>query len=149
MYKCWDKYLLSADYRRQVNTQERLILFAIVYLHLWKINNNNNQQTVYEVQSGTGRACLYHLQRMRRTPPKPAEPRPSPTAGERGGWTKKKPQMAKSSWPQGRNREFYHRSPRSKPTNTLVPTQHPQEAWRGPNMQTMWPFQWDHWPSGL
>ena len=67
MYKCWDKYLLSADYRRQVNTQERLILFAIVYLHLWKINNNNNQQTVYEVQSETGRACLYHLQRMRRS----------------------------------------------------------------------------------
>ena len=41
MCKCWDKYLLSADYRRQVNTQERLILFALVYLHLWKINNNS------------------------------------------------------------------------------------------------------------
>ena len=41
MCKCWDKYLLSSDYRRQVNTQERLILFALVYLHLWKINNNS------------------------------------------------------------------------------------------------------------
>ena len=35
------------------------------------------------------------------------------------------PQMAKRSWPQGRNRGLYHRNPRSKPPNALVPTQHP------------------------
>ena len=46
----------------------------------------------------------------------------------------KDPQMAKSSWPQGRNWGLYHGSLRSKPPNTLVPTQHPQEAWRGPKM---------------
>ena len=28
-------------------------------------------------------------------------------------------------------------------------TQHPQEAWRGPKMQTLWPIQRDHWPSCL
>ena len=44
------------------------------------------------------------------------------------------PQMAKSSWPQGKKRRLYHRSPRSKPPNKLVTTQHPQEAWRGPKM---------------
>ena len=42
--------------------------------------------------------------------------------------TRQDPQMAKSSWPQGRNRGLYHRSPRSKPPNTLVTAQHTQEA---------------------
>ena len=86
--------------------------------------------------------CLqYHLQRMRRTPPIPAEQRPRPnltpgsptaqvqvgikvtarkitTAGETG-WRgpRQDPQMAKSSWPQARNRGLYHRSPRWKPPN--------------------------------
>ena len=32
--------------------------------------------------------------------------------------------MAKSSWPQGRNRGIYHGSLRSTPPYTLVPTQH-------------------------
>ena len=103
--------------------------------------------------------CLqYHLQRMRRTAPMPAEQRPRPNlppgsptaqvqvgikitarqitiAGETG-WRgpRQDPQMAKRSWPQARNRGLYHRSSRSKPLNTLVPTEHPQEAWRGPKM---------------
>ena len=106
----------------------------------------------------------YHLQRMRRTPPMPEEQRPKPntTVTNSSGqeweskalhgkypqrvkqaerWRRQDHQMAKSSWP--------HRCPRSKPPSQLVPTQHSLEAWRGPLMQTMWPFRRDHWHSGL
>ena len=39
-----------------------------------------------------------------------------PTTGERGRREPRQdPQIAKSSWPQGRNRGIYHRSLRSKP----------------------------------
>ena len=91
--------------------------------------------------------CLqYHLQRMRRTPPMLAAQRPRPntrvTNSSGPSWNQKRstenthqvkqvdvnqdkdPQMAKSSWPQGRIWGLYHRSPRSKPSNTLAPTQH-------------------------
>ena len=102
--------------------------------------------------------CLqYHLQRMRRTPPMLAAQRPRPntrvTNSSGPSWNQKRstvknpqqvkqvdvnqdkdPQIAKSSWPQGRNWGLYHRSPRSKLLNTLAPTQHPQEAWCGPKM---------------
>ena len=81
---------------------------------------------------------------MRRTPPMPAEQRARPntrvahvqleiksaprqilTTGERGQrGPRQDPQMAKSSWPQGRNRGIYHGSLRSTPPYTLVPTQH-------------------------
>ena len=57
--------------------------------------------------------------------------------------------MAQGSWSQSRNRGLYQRSPRSTPPNMLVPTQHPQEAWRGSKMQTVWPFRRDHWPPDL
>ena len=40
----------------------------------------------------------------------------------------KYPQRVKRDDIKDRNRGLYHRSPRSKPLNTLVPTQHPQEA---------------------
>ena len=67
-------------------------------------------------------------------------PRQIPTAGETGWrWPRQDHQMAKSSWPQGRNWGLYHRSPRSKPPSQLVPTQHSLEAWRG--LKTMWPFR--------
>ena len=115
-----------------------------------------HQQIVNEVQSRTGSACNttcrgwdeHHLcpknKGQSQTPGSPtaqvqmgikSAPRQLPTTGETG-WRgpRQNPQMAKSSWPQGRNREPYRRSPRSKPPNTLVPTQHPQEAWRGPKM---------------
>ena len=115
-----------------------------------------HQQTVYEVQSGTGSACNttcrgwgeHHPcpqnKGQGQTPGSPtaqvqvgikSAPRQIPTTGETG-WREPRqdPQMAKSSWPLGRNRGLYHRSPRSKFLNRLVPTQHPQEAWRGPKM---------------
>ena len=118
-----------------------------------------HQQTVDEVQSGTGSVCNttcrewgeHHLCPQNstgqgKTPGSPtaqvqvdikSAPRQIPTTGETG-WRgpRQDPQMAKSSWLKGRNRGLYHRSSRSKPPNE-------------PKMQTLWPFRRYHWPSGL
>ena len=76
-------------------------------------------------------------------------PRQIATVAERG-WREPRqaPLLAKSNCPQGINGGLYHCSPKSKPHKTLVSIQHPHEDWRGPKMQTVWPFRWDHWPSG-
>ena len=76
-------------------------------------------------------------------------PRQISTVAERG-WREPRqaPLLAKSSCPQGINGGLYHCSRKSKPPKTLVSIQHPHEDWRGPKMQTVWPFRWDHWPSG-
>ena len=76
-------------------------------------------------------------------------PRQIATVAERG-WRepRQSPLLAKSNCPQGINGGLYHCSPKSKPPKTLVSIQHPHEDWREPKMQTVWPFRWDHWPSG-
>ena len=140
------------------------------------VKDHDDRKSLYsissEVQSGTGSACNatwrgwgeHHLCQQNKgqgqtpgssTPPVQvgikSAPRQIPTAGETG-WRRPRqdPQMAKSSWPQGRNWGLYHRSSRSKPSNTLAPTKHLQEAWSGPKCRLDGPFDEtiDHLVSG-